>query len=80
MMKVKLFNNRQKLSIHKDNFRIVFHDRRELEATLDECKGLERFMVWEAANIEKRISIVNADNFHIAVLLEFLQQMFFFDT
>jgi hypothetical protein len=43
-------------TFNKDKFRIVYHDRKEKEATLDECKGLERFMVWEGVTIEKRLS------------------------
>ncbi|MBK6606442.1 MAG: immunity 26/phosphotriesterase HocA family protein [Leptospiraceae bacterium] len=43
-------------AFHKDKFRIVYQDRTEKEVSIEECEGLERFMVWEAANIEKRLS------------------------
>jgi hypothetical protein len=49
--------NKKKFNIttsckHMDN-RI---SRTDIEATLEECKGLERFMVWEGVTIEKWLS------------------------
>ena len=42
--------------IYKDQLRIVYNDRTEKEATIEECKGLERFMIWNGIGIQKRIS------------------------
>lgn len=43
-------------TFNKDKFRIVYANRTEKEATINECKGLERFMVWEGKSLEERLS------------------------